>query len=51
MGINSHFLWRYLVKTGQSTFTGELADDTSWQGRFLKGKARKEYEAMLAGKK
>lgn len=51
MSIHSHFLWRYLVKTGQSTFTGELADDTSWQGRFLKGKTRKEYEAILASKK
>lgn len=51
MGINSHFLWRYLVKTGQSTFTGELANDTSWQGRFLKGKTRKEYEQMLSFKK
>jgi hypothetical protein len=48
MAINSHFLWRYLVKTGQSTFSGELADDTSWQDRFLKGKTRKEYEAMIA---
>jgi len=49
MGIYSHFLWRYLVRKGQSTFTGELSIDPNWQSKYLaKGVSRKEYEAILA---
>jgi phosphatidylserine/phosphatidylglycerophosphate/cardiolipin synthase-like enzyme len=49
MDIYRHFLWRYLVSTGQSTFNGELMDTADWQKKYQGKKARAEYSAMVNG--
>ncbi len=49
MDVYSHFMWRYLVNTGQSTFSGELAADDSWQGKYLSGRTHDEYESWVNG--
>jgi hypothetical protein len=47
MDVYSHFMWRYLVNTGQSTFKGELAADDSWQGKYLTGRT---HDQCLCGR-
>ena len=49
MDVYNHFIFRHLVATGQATFKGVLAGDTTWQKKYLSGKRRKEYETMISG--
>lgn len=49
MDVYSHFMWRYLVKTGRSTFTGELDETTKWQQKYLSGRTHDEYASWVAG--
>ena len=49
MDVYSHFMWRYLVNTGQSTFKGELAANDAWQGKYLTGRTHEEYETWVDG--
>ncbi|MBS2003541.1 MAG: hypothetical protein JST44_18640 [Cyanobacteria bacterium SZAS LIN-5] len=49
MDVYSHFMWRYLVSTGRSTFTGELDETTEWQKKYLSGRTHDEYASWVAG--
>lgn len=49
MDVYSHFMWRYLVSIGQSTFTGELQSTPDWQDRYLSGRAHDEYSSWVDG--
>jgi hypothetical protein len=49
MDVYSHFLWRYLVSTGRSTFSGELDETDDWQGKYLSGRTHDEYSSWVAG--
>lgn len=49
MDVYSHFLWRYLVSTGRSTFSGELDETAGWQEKYLAGRTHREYESWVNG--
>lgn len=49
MDVYSHFMWRYLVKTGQGSFSGELSTTSAWQRKYLSGRAHDEYASWLEG--
>lgn len=49
MDVYSHFMWRYLVNTGRSTFSGELSTTSTWQKKYLSGRAYDEYASWIDG--
>lgn len=49
MDVYSHFMWRYLHATGRATFSGELSTVSSWQKKYLSGRAHDEYASWLDG--
>ncbi|MBA3994963.1 MAG: hypothetical protein C0469_15700 [Cyanobacteria bacterium DS2.3.42] len=49
MDVYSHFMWRYLLATGRSTFSGELSTTSTWQRKYLSGRTHDEYASWLEG--
>lgn len=49
MDVYSHFMWRYLLSTGRSTFTGVLEDGTGWQSKYIRGRTHDEYASWVDG--
>ncbi|HEY9787013.1 MAG TPA: hypothetical protein V6D17_16595 [Candidatus Obscuribacterales bacterium] len=49
MDVYSHFMWRYLVATGQATFKGELSVNPNWQKKYLSGRTHDEYASWVNG--
>jgi hypothetical protein len=42
-------MWRYLLATGRSTFSGELSTTSAWQRKYLSGRTHDEYASWLEG--
>ena len=49
MDVYSHYMWRYLVTTGEATFSGELDREPTWQHKYLTGRTHDEYASWVAG--
>lgn len=49
MDVYTHFMWRYLVTTGRSTFSGELSTTSTWQKKYLSGRTHDEYASWIEG--